>query len=125
MKGFCLSISVVVLLSALAEIIHSYRGTVRSIVKRAQTSEIFSSRSRTDAKKSDGQWQGGSKTPKLGPLRNGEQINYVAEWQAKGDHYVGYDNLLKLENMMTSPTSKSKSDKSSLLSELSLTYFAR
>jgi hypothetical protein len=58
-------------------------------------------------------------------MRNGEQINFVAEWQAKGDHYVSYDNLLKLDNMMGSVQGKSKSDRTSLLSELSITYFAR
>lgn len=124
MKCFAVSI-IVVLISVLTDFIHSYPRAATLSAKPIRAGELFSSRSRTDGKKADGQWQGGNKSLKIGPLRNGEQINYVAEWQAKGDHYVSYDNLLKLDGMMSTPASKTRSDKSSLLSELSLTYFAR
>ena len=122
----CISVSIiVVLISALTDFTYSYPGAATLSAESIRTRELFSSRSRTDGKKFDGQWQGANKSLKIGPLRNGEQINYVAEWQAKGDHYVSYDNLLKLDGLMSTPVSRTKSDKSSLLSELSLTYFAR
>ena len=92
------------------------------------TSELHSTRSEQNSRRSkpkqDVQYQG-SKGTKSGPVRNGDSINFVAKWQSRGDHYVSYDNLVKLDNLMTSSAGKSKNERSSILSELSTTYFAR
>ena len=60
------------------------------------------------------------------------QNNYVAKWQSRGDHYVSYDNLQRLDRILSGGSmssvvgTKSKSqNKKELVSELSLTYFAR
>ena len=80
--------------------------------------------SRKSTSKQDVQYQG-TKGTKSGPVRNKESINFVAEWQSRGDHYVSYDNLVKLDNLMTTSAGKSKNERSSIMSELSTTYFAR
>ena len=79
--------------------------------------------------KSD-KWQGrDGSVPKTGVLRNrpGESAkNFVAQWQSEGDRYVGYENLVKLDTSLTSfTTGRTKAEKIDLLSELTLTYFAR
>ena len=92
------------------------------------TSGLYASQSaqngRKPMSKQDVQYQG-SKGTKSGPVRNKESINFVAEWQSRGDHYVSYDNLVKLDNLMTTSAGKSKNERSSIMSELSTTYFAR
>jgi hypothetical protein len=58
--------------------------------------------------------------------RHGEHNNYAAKWQSRGDHYVSYDNLKRLDLLLTNYNkNRSRSEKTDLLSELSMTYFAR
>lgn len=58
--------------------------------------------------------------------RFGEYENYVAQWQVKGDYYLTFDALRKLNDfLVTHDASRSKVQKKQLLKELSLTYFAR
>ena len=68
-------------------------------------------------------------TPKSGALRSrpGDNTkNFVAQWQSEGGKYVGYDNLVRLDGLLTSYSAgRSKAAKMDLLSELTLTYFAR
>ena len=63
------------------------------------------------------------------PMRKGPERkanNFVAQWQSEGDRYVSYKNLVKLDSSLTSFTKgRTKAEKISLLSELTLTYFAR
>ena len=56
-----------------------------------------------------------------------EKVNkFVAKWQSEGDRYVSYDNLVKLDGMLSQfTTDRSINEKADLLSELTLTYFAR
>jgi hypothetical protein len=52
--------------------------------------------------------------------------NFVGKWQAKGDHYISFENLKYLyEEMIRYKSNKNKIDKKNLLNELSTTYFAR
>ena len=52
--------------------------------------------------------------------------SFVAQWQSEGNRYVGYENLVKLDSSLASfTTGRSKAEKIGLLSELTLTYFAR
>lgn len=105
--------------------VESYRSSVSTVQNTKRFTELYSSKSRTGGTRPDKEYQGKSKIPTAGPMRNGENINYVAEWQAKGDLYISYDHLLKLDNSISSSRSKSKGEKSSIIEELSLTYFAR
>jgi hypothetical protein len=50
----------------------------------------------------------------------------VAKWQSEGDRYVSYENLAKLDSELAQFTSdRTVKEKANLLSELTLTYFAR
>lgn len=52
--------------------------------------------------------------------------NYAAKWQEYGDYYIGYENLKLLNNhLIQFQENRSKIHKSTLLNELTLTYFAR
>lgn len=52
--------------------------------------------------------------------------HFATQWQAEGDYYIGYDNLVKLDGMLTEfSANRSKTAKINLLSDLTLTYFAR
>ena len=67
-----------------------------------------------------------SKPPRrrVGPSENAQ--HFATQWQSEGDRYIGYDNLVKLDGMLTEySTNRSRSDKTNLLSDLTLTYFAR
>jgi hypothetical protein len=58
--------------------------------------------------------------------RFGRRNNMVAQWQAKGSHYISYENLVYLNDMLASyTTDRSKTQKKDLLEDLTLTYFAR
>ena len=75
-------------------------------------------------------WQGVDQQPsKNRPVRKGlerKANNFVAQWQSEGDRYVSYKNLVKLDSSLTSFTKgRTKAEKMNLLSELTLTYFAR
>jgi hypothetical protein len=75
-------------------------------------------------------WQGGeSSDSRLGPTiprQSDNSKNYIAKWQSEGDLYVSYDNLIKLDGLLTTKaTARTKVEKTDILSELSLTYFAR
>ena len=121
---------VLVILCLSSIFVSAFRSSLRSTKATECTTKLHAFQSKSSGKRSSSRssseavYQGSKGTPSV-PMRNGEQINFVAEWQAKGDHYVSYDNLLKLDNMMGSVQGKSKSDRNSLLSELSMTYFAR
>ena len=50
----------------------------------------------------------------------------VAQWEAEGDRYISYQNLVNLDASLTQfSATRTKSEKTNLLSELTLTYFAR
>jgi hypothetical protein len=50
----------------------------------------------------------------------------VAQWEAEGDRYISYQNLVELDGKLTEfNTTRTKTEKTQLLSELTLTYFAR
>ena len=50
----------------------------------------------------------------------------VAQWEAEGDRYISYQNLVELDGKLTEfNTARTKTEKTTLLSELTLTYFAR
>ena len=52
--------------------------------------------------------------------------NFAGKWQAKGDFYVSFDNLQYLDDQLRRhKNNRGKQDKKVLLSELTLTYFAR
>lgn len=52
--------------------------------------------------------------------------NFVAQWQSEGDRYVSYENLTKLDGMLAQfSADRTIKEKAQLLSELTLTYFAR
>jgi len=52
--------------------------------------------------------------------------NLISSWQSKGKHYVSYDNLIHLNDLLTSfNQNRTKQEKSQLLNELIITYFAR
>ena len=110
--------------------VSAYRSSLKSIKATESTTKLDAFQPKSNGKRSSSSssseavYQGSKGMPSV-PMRNGQQINFVAEWQAKGDHYVSYDNLLKLDSLMGSVQGKSKSDRTSLLSELSITYFAR
>lgn len=58
--------------------------------------------------------------------RFSDRDNLAAAWQAKGEHYVSYDTLQYLNEQLASfQSNRDKSEKKELLSELTLTYFAR
>ena len=121
---------VLVILCLSSIFVSAYRSSLRSTKTTECTTKLHAFQSKSSGKRSSSRssseavYQGAKGTPSV-PMRNGEQINFVAEWQAKGDHYVSYNNLLKLDNMMGSVQGKSKGDRTALLSELSITYFAR
>ena len=125
-----MGLSVLVALYLSSIFVSAYKSSHRSTKATEYSTILQAFQSKSNGKRasskpsSEAVYQGFKGTPSV-PMRNGEQINFVAEWQAKGDHYVSYDNLLKLDDMMGSVQGKSKSDRNSLLSELSITYFAR
>lgn len=50
----------------------------------------------------------------------------VAQWEAEGDRYISYQNLVNLDGSLTEfNATRTKTEKTNLLSELTLTYFAR
>jgi len=52
--------------------------------------------------------------------------NFAAKWQENGDHYLGLSNLKNLNNQLIKfQENRNKIQKNILLSELTLTYFAR
>lgn len=52
--------------------------------------------------------------------------NFAGKWQAKGDFYISFENLKYLDEELTKfKENRSKNEKKTLLSELTLTYFAR
>ena len=58
--------------------------------------------------------------------RHGEHENFSAKWQARGSHYISYENLRVLnEKLAEARSDRSSIDKKALLSEVCLTYFAR
>ena len=78
----------------------------------------------------------GVTSTKPGPLIPRSANNYMAKWQSKGDHYVSYENLQRLDRIVNHGGSGTPSvsnignksrnqNKKELFSELSLTYFAR
>lgn len=125
-----IGLSALVVLFLSSAFVSAYRTSPTSTKATECPTKLCAVQSKSNGKRSSSRsssealYQGSKGMPSV-PMRNGEQINFVAEWQAKGDHYVSYDNLLKLDNMMGSVQGKSKSDRTSLLSELSITYFAR
>ena len=58
-------------------------------------------------------------------LTRGNQPNFVAKWQEKGDYYVSYSTLQSLNGQLGSYTQKTNDQKKKLLNDLTLTYFAR
>jgi len=59
-----------------------------------------------------------------GPLLvRGEQENFAAKWQAKGDYYISYENLRSLNDKLG--TAWESNNNNNLQSEVMLTYFAR
>lgn len=123
-----LLVDVFIVVHILTAPVSSYRNGMKSEGTVKSSSQIFAFQSKSDRTKSrtesDTPYQN-SKGMKSGKINVREQTNFVAEWQSKGDHYVSYENLVKLDGMMTSAVGKSKSDRSNTLSELSITYFAR
>lgn len=95
-------------------------------------SKLLSQRSKTLygwVPKAD-KWQGGessdSRSGPTIPRQSDNSKNYIAKWQSEGDLYVSYDNLVKLDGLLTTKaTARTKVEKTDILSELSLTYFAR
>jgi len=58
--------------------------------------------------------------------RRGDHENFVAKWQSKGSHYISYENIRKLNNVLqTYDASRTTGDKKELLGEVMMTYFAR
>lgn len=52
--------------------------------------------------------------------------NLVAQWQSEGDRYVSYENLATLDGKLAQfSADRTIAEKAQLLSELTLTYFAR
>jgi hypothetical protein len=128
MTVLSLLVDVFVIVHILTAPVWSYSYCLKSQGAIKSNSKIFAFQSKADRTKSktesDAPYQN-SKGMKSGKINVREQTNFVAEWQSKGDHYVSYENLVKLDGMMTSSVGKSKSDRSNTLSELSITYFAR
>lgn len=65
-------------------------------------------------------WQGGEssngRTAPLIPRQSDSNKNYIAKWQSEGDHYVSYDNLIKLDGLLTTySTGRTKVEKTDLL----------
>lgn len=128
MTVLSLLVDAFVVLQILTVPVLSYRHSVKFQGAVKSDSKIFAFQSKSDRTKSktesDAPYQN-SKGMKSGKINVREQTNFVAEWQSRGDHYISYENLVKLDGMMTSSVGKSKSDRSNTLSELSVTYFAR
>jgi hypothetical protein len=58
--------------------------------------------------------------------RFGDSDNLVGSWQAKGQHYVSFDNLKNLNDQLTDYNSnRSRYEKEILLKDITLTYFGR
>lgn len=62
--------------------------------------------------------------------RRGEHENYAAKWQARGSHYISYENLRSLNEKLAEGRTQrggggGSAEKRALLSEVMLTYFAR
>ena len=73
--------------------------------------------------KSNANWRTGGQERNI-PAENIK--NLVAQWQSEGDRYVSYENLAKLDGMLAEFTAdRTIEEKAHLLSELTLTYFAR
>jgi hypothetical protein len=76
-----------------------------------------------DRNSSKADWRSGGKQKNAAA----ENIkNLVAQWQSEGDRYVSYENLAKLDSELAQFTAdRTIQEKAHLLSELTLTYFAR
>lgn len=128
MTALSFLLNVFVFLHILSVPVSSFRYCVRLDGALKSYSKVFAFQSKADRKKSTTESEvpyQNSRGIKSGKVNVREQINFVAEWQSKGDHYISYENLVKLDGMMTTAAGKSKSDRSNTISELSITYFAR